>query len=105
MKRASGSRKRCIYCGAEKDLTVDHVPPKLLLMLPYPQNLITVPASEHVINLSRKTMSTRGRCYLLIFVRPRTLTPKRTCQRFYAHYSGQAPDRSWIILRAELIAA
>ena len=44
MKRARGSRERCIYCGAEKDLTVDHVPPNLLLMLPYPSNLITVPA-------------------------------------------------------------
>ena len=37
-------RESCIYCGADKDLTVDHVPPKLLLMRPYPQNLITVPA-------------------------------------------------------------
>ena len=38
--------KKCIYCGADKDLTVDHVPPKLLLMRPYPPNLITVPACE-----------------------------------------------------------
>ena len=37
-------RERCIYCGADEDLTVDHVPPKLLLMRPYPPNLITVPA-------------------------------------------------------------
>jgi hypothetical protein len=37
---------RCIYCGADKDLTVDHVPPKLLLMRPYPPNLITVPACQ-----------------------------------------------------------
>ena len=35
---------KCIYCGCDKDLTVDHVPPKLLLMRPYPPNLITVPA-------------------------------------------------------------
>jgi hypothetical protein len=47
MKRgASASRDRCIYCGADKDLTDDHVPPKLLLMRPYPENLITVPACE-----------------------------------------------------------
>lgn len=39
-----GSSERCIYCGAEKDLTVDHVPPKLLLMRPYPENLLTGPA-------------------------------------------------------------
>ena len=36
--------ERCIYCGSERDLTVDHVPPKLLLMRPHPENLITVPA-------------------------------------------------------------
>lgn len=36
--------KRCIYCGTDNDLTVDHVPPKLLLARPYPPNLITVPA-------------------------------------------------------------
>lgn len=34
----------CVYCGADKNLTVDHVPPKLLLEKPYPPNLITVPA-------------------------------------------------------------
>lgn len=44
MKSASRGRDKCIYCGAEKDLTVDHVPPKFLLMRPYPQNLVTVPA-------------------------------------------------------------
>src|SRR2546427_8377223 len=43
---ASGSCEKCIYCGTDKDLTVDHVPPKLLLMRPYPPNLITVPACE-----------------------------------------------------------
>lgn len=37
-------RKRCTYCGNDKDLTVDHVPPKLLLARPYPPNLFTVPA-------------------------------------------------------------
>ena len=36
--------KRCVYCGTENDLTVDHVPPKLLLARPYPPNLLTVPA-------------------------------------------------------------
>lgn len=37
-------RKRCIYCGTDNDLTVDHVPPKLLLARPYRPSLITVPA-------------------------------------------------------------
>jgi hypothetical protein len=36
--------KKCVYCGTDKDITVDHVPPKLLLTRPYPENLITVPA-------------------------------------------------------------
>jgi hypothetical protein len=36
----------CAYCGHEKKLTRDHVPPKLWLEVPYPQNLITVPACE-----------------------------------------------------------
>jgi hypothetical protein len=43
---ASGSRENCIYCGTDEGLTVDHVPPKLLLTRPYPPNLITVPACE-----------------------------------------------------------
>jgi hypothetical protein len=37
-------REKCIYCGTDQDITVDHVPPKLLLEQPYPENLITVPA-------------------------------------------------------------
>ena len=36
--------KPCVYCGSEKDPTIDHVPPKLFLTRPYPDNLITVPA-------------------------------------------------------------
>lgn len=36
----------CIYCGTDENLTVDHVPPKLLLMRPYPPDLITVPACQ-----------------------------------------------------------
>jgi hypothetical protein len=44
MKNLSRCRERCVYCGADKNLTVDHVPPKLLLTRPYPVNLVTVPA-------------------------------------------------------------
>jgi hypothetical protein len=34
----------CVYCGEQRKLTADHVPPKLLFAQPYPTNLITVPA-------------------------------------------------------------
>jgi hypothetical protein len=44
MIRLRADLKECIYCGADTDLTVDHVPPKLLLSRPYPESLITVPA-------------------------------------------------------------
>jgi hypothetical protein len=37
-------RGLCAYCGREKKLTADHVPPKLLLEQPFPLNLLTVPA-------------------------------------------------------------
>jgi hypothetical protein len=42
----SDQRQRgvCAYCGRKKQLTVDHIPPKLLLAEPFPNNLITVPA-------------------------------------------------------------
>jgi len=36
----------CVYCGKQKKLTVDHVPPKLFLARPYPPNLLTVPACD-----------------------------------------------------------
>jgi hypothetical protein len=38
------SRGVCVYCGSQKELTVDHVPPKVLLARPYPPDLLTVPA-------------------------------------------------------------
>ena len=37
---------KCAYCGELRELTDDHVPPRLLLGEPYPDNLITVPACE-----------------------------------------------------------
>jgi len=36
----------CAYCGADDPQTVDHVPPKLMLEEPYPDNLVTVPACQ-----------------------------------------------------------
>src|SRR5262245_2052117 len=36
----------CAYCSAENPQTVDHVPPKLMLEAPYPDNLVTVPACD-----------------------------------------------------------
>ena len=41
---ARNQHRPCVYCGLEKKLTADHVPPKLLLSQPYPENLLTVPA-------------------------------------------------------------
>jgi hypothetical protein len=34
----------CIYCNRAVADTVDHIPPKLLLAQPYPDNLLTVPS-------------------------------------------------------------
>jgi len=34
----------CIYCNTSIADTVDHIPPKLLLSQPYPDNLLTVPS-------------------------------------------------------------
>jgi len=34
----------CIYCNHAVADTVDHIPPKLLLAKPYPDNLLTVPS-------------------------------------------------------------
>jgi hypothetical protein len=34
----------CIYCNRAVADTVDHIPPKLLLAKPYPNNLLTVPS-------------------------------------------------------------
>ena len=34
----------CIYCNRAVANTVDHIPPKLLLAKPYPDNLLTVPS-------------------------------------------------------------
>jgi hypothetical protein len=42
--KAGDRRGICAYCGREKQLTDDHVPPKSLLKKPYPPNLWTVPA-------------------------------------------------------------
>lgn len=39
-------RGLCAYCGKEKNLTKDHVPPQALLAEPYPTNLLTVPACQ-----------------------------------------------------------
>lgn len=34
----------CVYCNRAVADTVDHIPPKLLLAKPYPDNLLTVPS-------------------------------------------------------------
>lgn len=37
---------KCIYCGSNKDLTKDHIPPKSFFSSPRPSNLITVPSCK-----------------------------------------------------------
>jgi hypothetical protein len=44
---ARNQHRPCVYCGLEKKVTADHVPPKLLLSQPYPNNLLTVPACRN----------------------------------------------------------
>jgi hypothetical protein len=44
MNFIKSNREKCVYCGTDKNLTLDHVPPKLLLPQTYAGNLITVPA-------------------------------------------------------------
>jgi hypothetical protein len=41
---ARNRRRQCSYCGLEKKITSDHVPPKLFLEQPRPPNLLTVPS-------------------------------------------------------------
>ncbi len=44
MSEEQGHAQLCVYCIRETANTVDHIPPKLLLSKPYPENLLTVPA-------------------------------------------------------------
>src|SRR5438477_8522100 len=45
--------RTCAYCGKARKLTMDHVPPKVLLAKPFPVNLPTLPAC-HDCNQSFK---------------------------------------------------
>lgn len=40
-----------MYCGTKNNITRDHVPPKAILMRPYPPNLFTVPACAECNNI------------------------------------------------------
>ncbi len=42
-KANGNSRKNCIYCGGNEDMTVDHIPPKGMFPEPRPSNMLTVP--------------------------------------------------------------
>ena len=42
--KSSPKEDRCIYCGTDKNMTDDHVPPKLLFPEPRPSDLFTVPS-------------------------------------------------------------
>jgi hypothetical protein len=37
----------CVYCGEQRELTRDHVPPRCLFSKPRPSDLITVPCCAH----------------------------------------------------------
>ena len=39
----SKSRNECVYCGSQRQLTRDHIPPKNLFPKPLPSNLVTLP--------------------------------------------------------------
>lgn len=39
-------QKNCIYCGTNKDMTVEHIPPKALFPEPRPSNMLTVPCCK-----------------------------------------------------------
>jgi hypothetical protein len=36
----------CVYCGEQRELTRDHVPPRCLFSKPRPSNLVTVPCCQ-----------------------------------------------------------
>jgi hypothetical protein len=40
----TNNRRQCVYCGATKNLSLDHVPPRNLFAKPRPSNLVTVPS-------------------------------------------------------------
>jgi hypothetical protein len=44
--KSSAKKARCIYCGSDKEMTKDHVPPKLLFPEPRPNDLFTVPCCK-----------------------------------------------------------
>jgi hypothetical protein len=58
----------CAYCGEQRKLTKDHVPPKLLLEHPYPPNLWTVPACADC-NASFKADDEYSRAILAVDIR------------------------------------
>lgn len=43
INRGEQFNDQCVYCGATRNLTKDHIPPKNLFPNPRPSNLITVP--------------------------------------------------------------
>jgi hypothetical protein len=42
--REQGQSQLCLYCNREVADTIDHIPSKLLLAKPFPDNLLTVPS-------------------------------------------------------------
>jgi len=47
-------RGECVYCGLERELTRDHVPPRCLFSKPRPNDLVTVPCCASCNGLFQK---------------------------------------------------
>jgi hypothetical protein len=45
-KGKSHSKRSCIYCRSDEDMTADHIPPKALFPDPRPSNMLTVPCCK-----------------------------------------------------------
>jgi hypothetical protein len=105
---ARNKRGPCAYCGKEKKLTADHVPPQLLLERPFPDNLLTVPACA-VCNKAFQADDEYTRTVLALDVRanwnyaaqsnlPAVLRSlQRPNARGFAEYLGQQAHRLKIL--------
>ena len=57
-------KKLCIYCGDKPGYTNDHVPPKSILIKPYPDNLPTVPACSDCNSTFGKSIDEKLKLYI-----------------------------------------
>ncbi len=77
----------CVHCGA-RDETVDHVPPKVFLEEPYPENLMASPACRQCNNglsVDEEYLACLLECVVVGEADPTQLRPK------IAHVLGRSP--------------